>query len=254
MLTIFQPTPGRGQSERNFAAISRSWRQQNPDCRYEMVSDDSIAAWLDSSNLAAAIRRHFGHHSARPLYAYLRLFADGGLYVAPDSYCLRPVHRLVGRFPEATVLGSLRVRLPELKHSIPNTWMYAAISGHPFWLLALYLACTVSGSTALPSRPRFLYDSTVIYHRMQSGSQLRAWRNLDEFSAGIGAVIPDRLPAVAVLPPSHLHPLSPVVGVHVELLQELQTADDIAETVSTKVGGLVGGSDSHAVTLWQPGS
>ncbi|KAK9483197.1 nucleotide-diphospho-sugar transferase [Lipomyces starkeyi] len=141
-----------------FDAWSRSCREQNPDWKWVLWTDEDnlnlvkqYCPWLLEYYLQLP-SEIYRADLVRNLYMYIY----GGIYVDLDTECLRPVDELFKSYNVSTISynasyevaskdnsGKKRTAFfgrmgtdDDFDHSIPNAWM-ASTPGHPFFLLPL---------------------------------------------------------------------------------------------------------------------
>lgn len=186
------------------------------------------------------------------MFRYCYLLENGGLYVDVDFYCLKSVLPLLREYPDAVVLGS--VRMPPVKYmvenSIPNAWMYAAKPGHPLWLVVLELAAQRMAESRVEraTGPVLLREAVTLYQGLTSVVELLALLpNIGRLAELCQLEVPLRLPPVVVLPPDRLYPLGWGFPHEESVVARFRTAGEITDDLLQDVPV---SPKTYAFTYW----
>jgi hypothetical protein len=234
-----------------FAQLRQTWIGSHPGAGHRLVDDAYILGWLTENRDRFPAALHEGLNPIRTadMFRYCHLLSHGGLYVDLDFYCLRPMTDLLARYSEEVVLGSMLMPPDEAEHSIPNAWMYAARPGHPLWLVTLWLAGgrLADDYVERATGPILLWDALHLYLSVRSGAELAALPGLRELAAANDLRIPERLPAVVVLPPDVIYPLSWGFPENYRLINDFRAAARVGPELLARVPKT---GSTHAFTYW----
>lgn len=190
----------------------RTWITLHPDARHTLVDHRFVWKWLQEHALDFPHAINHGMPEIRTIdtFRYCYMLKNGGLYLDLDFLCIRPVDQLLAAYSDEVVVGRMTMPDSLRKHSIQNSWMYAASPGHPLWLLVLSMAEARygDGTVEFATGPVLLYDAISRYRETTTRARLFADRRIAQLAEVNSVAVPKVLPRIVVLPPEYLYPLS----------------------------------------------
>mmetsp|Transcript_5909 Transcript_5909/g.19017 ORF Transcript_5909/g.19017 Transcript_5909/m.19017 type:complete len:298 (-) Transcript_5909:436-1329(-) len=129
-----------------FRSFMASWRDENPDCRYQFYDDDDALAYVRSNFGPQVVKAYESMPSHLPVlkadfFRYLAILAHGGVYSDADTDVLKPVANWSRPFDPSQVgaivgIESDSIGRKDWKRWFPremqiSQWTFAARPGHP---------------------------------------------------------------------------------------------------------------------------
>ena len=227
-----------------------TWRKQQ-NAVHRMFGDRQLWQWLGErlDRYPHAIQTGQNIIRTVDMFRYCYLLECGGLYVDVDFYRIRDHGELLSKYDGCVVLGTVAMPEDLAEHSLPNSWMYAAEPGHPFWLLTIGLAANRVYDPYIEraTGPILLKDALTMYRSMASGDDLLAIPAVAQLVARTNVVVPRTLPKVVTLPPSVLYPLSWGYRENYRIINRFRCANYID---SALLDAVPTSEQTYAFTFW----
>ena len=134
----------------------QSWKQLNPEFRYEFQTDSDIDSFMEEHFDAKTVDvfRAFPLGVMRAdMWRYAVLYVHGGIYADIDAECLIPAKQWINS------KAKLVIGLEDSAASFCQ-WTIASVPGHPLLASVIDLVCERSSAGVDSSSPHFVHHYT----------------------------------------------------------------------------------------------